>query len=238
MGKTAWVAGASGLVGGHLMTQLAAHPAYEKVIALVRSPVNAGWAALPKVKQHVVDWDALKNNIEQNGLSTVERNGLDNAEQDELASPVDDLFCALGTTKKKTPDSKQYYQIDVEYPLVFADIGLQHGATFYGLVSAHGAKAKSLSSYLKMKGQLETQLTGKTFSHQAIARPGLLKGDRQESRLGEQLGEIFTNRLPGNYKAIYAYDVAAALIASANTSMNGISLLSSSSMQGAKNRAR
>jgi len=230
MGKTAWVAGASGLVGGHLMTQLAAHPAYEKVIALVRSPVNADWATLPKIKQHVIDWSVLENSIEQSGT--------DNAEQNELASPVDDLFCALGTTKKKTPDSKQYYQIDVSYPLAFADIGLQQGATFYGLVSAHGAKAKSLSSYLKMKGQLETQLTGKAFSHQAIARPGLLKGDRQESRLGEQLGEIFTNRLPGNYKAIYAYDVSAALIASANTPMNGISLLSSSSMQGAKNRAR
>ena len=48
MSKTAWVAGASGLIGGHLVTQLSQSKHYDRVVALVRTPSNAPWAKLPK----------------------------------------------------------------------------------------------------------------------------------------------------------------------------------------------
>lgn len=213
MAKTAWVSGASGLVGGHLISQLCANDNYEKVIAFVRTPSQAEWSQNPKVEQWSIDYDALVASVPD--------------------ATVDDVFCALGTTAKKTPDKDQYYKIDVTYPLNFADLALEHGARFYGLVSAHGASASSLSSYLKMKGRLEGQLKQKSFNRQAFARPSLLKGDRQEFRLGEQLSEHILNLFPGNYKAIAAKDVAAALIKAANSDQQGTTILSSASMQNA-----
>ena len=84
---------------------------------------------------------------------------------------VDDLFCALGSTTKKTPDKGEYYQIDVQYPLNFAKLGAQHGANFYGLVSSHGASPKAFSYYLQMKGELEDKLSKQSYQHITIARP-------------------------------------------------------------------
>jgi uncharacterized protein YbjT (DUF2867 family) len=213
MGKVAWVAGATGLVGGHIVNLLNQDPTYRKVIAFVRKPVQTDWSAHDKVEQWTVDYDDLKA-------------------IDHDAS-VNDLFCALGTTKKDTPDAARYYDIDVNYPLRFSDLGLAHGAQFYGVVSAHGADAKSFSSYLKMKGQMEEQLQTRAYKHLAIARPGMLKGDRGRFRLGEFVGGLFTNFMPGNYKTINALDVAAALIAAASSGDDGVRYLASKDMQGA-----
>jgi len=216
MGKTAWVAGATGLVGGHIVNLLNQNSNYRKVVAFVRKPVQTEWSAHPKVEQWTVDFDDLKV-------------------MDHDAS-VNDLFCALGTTKKATPDAARYYDIDVNYPLRFSDLGLAHGAHFYGVVSAHGADAKSFSSYLKMKGQMEDQLQTRAYKHMAISRPGMLKGDRGSFRPGEAVGGFFTDLMPGNYKTIKALDVAAALVAEANTSHDRVYYLASKDMQGASGR--
>lgn len=215
MNKTAWVAGASGLVGGHLIRQLAQDPAYKKVVALVRAPCRDDWTSLNKVEQWLVDYENLS------ALSDAER--------------VDDLFCALGSTTRKTPDKAAYHRIDVDYPLEFARLGLKHGARRYALVSAHGASTRSLSIYFKMKGELETSLKTLGYPHLIIARPGLLKGQRNEFRFAEKIGEAFATFLPGNYKAINAADVAAAMIRACNSSApinSSVQLLCSAEMQG------
>ena len=80
MEKVAWVAGATGLVGGHIVNLLKENPNYRKVIAFVRKPVKTNWSAHAKVEQWIVDYEDLKA-------------------KDPDAS-VADLFCALGTTKK------------------------------------------------------------------------------------------------------------------------------------------
>lgn len=213
MGKIAWVAGATGLVGGHIVNLLNQNPNYGKVVAFVRKPVQAKWGTHPKVEQWIVDYDDLK--------------------AIESDASVDDLFCALGTTKKKTPDAARYYDIDVNYPLKFSDLGLAHGGQSYGVVSAHGANAKSFSSYLKMKGQMEEQLQTRAYKHIAISRPGMLKGDRGSFRLGEFVGGFVTDLMPGNYKTVKALDVAAALVSQAESSHNGVTFIASKDMQGA-----
>lgn len=220
MKKTAWVAGASGLVGGHLIRQLAQDPAYDKVVALVRTPCRDNWADLDKVEQWQVDYENLS------ALSDAER--------------VDDLFCALGSTTRKTPDKAAYHRIDVDYPLEFARLGLKHGARRYALVSAHGASTRSLSGYFKMKGELEMSLKTLGYPHLIIARPGLLKGQRNESRPGERMAEVFASFLPGNFKAIAAADVAAALIQACNSgelTNSCVQLLCSAEMQGCAQQA-
>lgn len=219
--QVAWVVGATGLVGGELVAQLANSTRYTKVVALVRNTSKAEWSRHPKVTQVSVDFNDLANSI-PNEL---------------MAQGADALFCALGSTKKKTPDPEKYYQIDVGYPLAFAELGKQCGARFYGVVSAHGANTKSLSSYLRMKGEMEAQLCDLSYAYTAIARPGLLMGERGEFRKLEKLAELVTKHLPGNYRAIAAADVAAALIhASSKDSCKQASKvvkLSSANMQGA-----
>ncbi len=212
MGKTAWVAGASGLIGSHLVSLLSQHPNYERVVALVRSPSKAPWVKLPNVEQWPVNYRAL---------SAPE------------PKKVDDVFCALGSTTRKTPNKEAYYEVDVTFPLNVARAGLENGARYYGLVSAHGAKAKALSFYMQMKGEAESQLLELNYPHLVFARPSLLLGNRDEFRPAEKLGEVFMGLLPGNLKAIQAHDVASALILEANHSNTGTQILNSAKMQGA-----
>lgn len=209
MSKIVWVAGASGLIGQHLIEALSKDDDYKRIIALVRTPLDTPAFKHPKLEQFKINFDDLQAPGEH----------------------VDSLFCALGSTTRKTPNHDDYYRIDVSYPLAFAELGKKAGAEFYGLVSAHGANDRSLSSYLKMKGTLETQLSALRLARLSIARPSLLKGDRKEFRILEKMSEGFMSLLPGNYRAIEAKRVAQALIQAEKKLHSGTRILSSKEMQ-------
>lgn len=55
----------------------------------------------------------------------------------------------------------------------------------YVLISSGGANAKSMLAYPKMKGDLEDKVNELGFEHTVILRPGLIVGDRDESRPAE-----------------------------------------------------
>lgn len=217
--KTAWVAGASGLIGGHLVQQLCASKRYSHVIAFVR-PGKALAFKDPKLEYFECDWDAM-----------LEASIVKGAVFHAPSESVDDLFCALGSTTKRTPDKALYHRIDVEYPEAFAKLGKAHGARYYGLVSAHGASTKLPSFYLGMKKEVEQKVREADYPNLAIARPSLLLGAREEFRLAESASEWVCKLLPGNYKAIEAHDVAAALIRAASSHEAGCHILESASMQ-------
>lgn len=217
--KIAWVAGATGLIGGHLVQQLCNDKKYDRVIAFVR-PGKEPHFKHEKLELFACDWGQLL----EAGQSKESR----------FAPPtpnVDDMFCALGSTTKQTPDKTLYHRIDVEYPQAFAKLGKQHGARFFGLVSAHGASTKLPSFYLGMKKEVEQKIRDADYPNMAIARPSLLLGERSEFRLAESASEWICKLLPGNYKAIEAQDVAAALLKASANHEAGCHILESASMQ-------
>jgi uncharacterized protein YbjT (DUF2867 family) len=198
--KSAILFGASGLVGSSLLTQLLDNPAYDKVIIVVRKPLPVQHQKLTTV---IGDYAALPDLKQQ--------------------LCADEVFISLGTTKKKTPDQNEYYQIDHDYPVLAASIAKINGARSVLLVSAIDANANSKIFYVRTKGQVEADIIALGFEHTYIFRPSMLVGDRKESRPMEKffigLFSILNPLLAGSWKryhSIHVKDLAAAMINAAN----------------------
>lgn len=206
MGKKALIAGATGLIGSHLLHLLLHNETYEQVIAIVRSPLPIKH---PKLIEQVVDFDKLEEN--------------------PSLFAVDDVFCCLGTTIKKAGSQEVMYRIDVDYPYTIATLAQQHGAKQFLLVSAMGANPSSSIFYSRMKGELEQKLSKLPFPSISIIRPALLLGERKEFRLGERLLAVVTKgtawlmmRSLRKYKAIEGKKVAAAMFKISQMNKSGV----------------
>jgi uncharacterized protein YbjT (DUF2867 family) len=195
--RTALVAGATGLVGGHCVDLLLDHPDYARVVVLTRRGLSREHSRL-EVRE--VDFDALPAGTE--GLS------------------IDDVFLCLGTTIKKAGSQEAFRRVDHGYTIAVARLAHERGARRAALVSAVGADLAAWSSYLRVKGETERDVAAVGFDTLAVMRPGLLLGDRTETRVGERVG-IAVARAVGpalfgglrDYRAIDAREVAAAMIA-------------------------
>jgi len=193
--KKAILFGASGFVGKYLLENLLLSDIYHEVTIVVRKPLNIQH---PKLNIVLADYHSLAQNKEY------------------LVG--DDVFISLGTTKKKTPDEKEYYQIDHDYPVLAAQLTKANGATSVCLVSAVGANANSSIFYVKTKGEAERDVIAVDFEHTHIFRPSMIMGDREESR---SLEKVFINLFAvinlllvggmNKYKGITAKDIAKAM---------------------------
>jgi uncharacterized protein YbjT (DUF2867 family) len=187
--------GASGLIGGELLKLLLEDPAFHKVKIVVRKKLSINH---DKLEQIVVDFSTIGDH------------------QDKLK--VDVVFSCLGSTKKKTPDLKEYYKIDHDYPLLVGKITKDQGAKSFHIVSSLGANNSSSNFYLKMKGETEDDIAKLGFKSFHIYRPSLLTGDRKEKRLLENSGDflmkIINPLLLGSlkkYRSISGKTVASAM---------------------------
>lgn len=165
MPKTAVILGATGLVGGEIVEQLAKRKSIATVIAITRRAVKF---ESPKVANHVVDFDDLSAAAE--------------LFQGDL------FFSALGTTRKQAGSIKAQRTVDLDYQLQAAKLAAQNGVDHYLLVSSSAADSSSKSAYLKMKGELEDAVLKLPFARISIFRPSLLLGERARFRAGEALG--------------------------------------------------
>ncbi|KXL46319.1 hypothetical protein M433DRAFT_67590 [Acidomyces richmondensis BFW] len=113
------------------------------------------------------------------------------------------FISALGTTRATAGGFDNQKKIDYDLNLELAKAAKAAGTTTYVLISSSGANSSSYSGYLKMKGDLEEAVKALDFDHTVIVRPGLLVGQRNESRLAEGIlrniatvaGKISGNRL-------------------------------------------
>ncbi|MFD2514585.1 oxidoreductase [Pontibacter locisalis] len=209
--RTALIAGASGLVGGHCLNLLLQSDRYSQVISIGRHDLPL---IHPKLEQRVVAFNKLK------------------ASSSILVA--DDVFCCLGTTIKKAGSKEAFYKVDHTYVVELANITAQKGAAQFLVVSAMGADAGSMIFYNKVKGEMERDVQQQGFDAVHIFRPSLLLGDREEKRSGEELAskimKPLSNLMVGplkNYKPIEAETVAKAMVYAAAQNQKGVHIHSS-----------
>lgn len=211
-GRTALVAGATGLVGRQILAGLLADDTVRAVHALVRRPLGMQHA---KLTTHVVDFAALPP-----------------------LPLIDEVYLALGTTIKVAGSRQAFRAVDHDANLAVARAALAAGARHLGLVSAMGADPESSIFYSRVKGELETGVAALGYQGVVIARPSMLAGDR--AALGQPVrgGEVLALRVsrwlwplvPRNYRSIQAADVAQALLRAVPGSQ-GRQVLASGAMQ-------
>ncbi|MDF0581183.1 NAD(P)H-binding protein [Bradyrhizobium yuanmingense] len=161
--KTALVFGATGFIGSHLLRDLLDSPDYSRVVAVVRKPLAGSDPKLTVLIGDLASLPALKPQL-----------------------VADEIFIALGTTRKHTPDEAEYYKIDHDYPLLAAEIAKANGARSVFLVTAVGANTGSGVFYLRTKGEVERDILSLDFEHTHIFRPSMILGERDEDRPRER----------------------------------------------------
>jgi uncharacterized protein YbjT (DUF2867 family) len=205
MPRTALLLGATGLVGGELLTLLLADADYRQVTVLVRRNLPR---THPKLAQRVVDFGDLAGTAD--------------------AFKVDDVFCCLGTTIKKAGSQEAFREVDYMYPVESAKLAARQGAGQYLLITALGANARSSVFYNRVKGEVEEAIGKLPLKSLHIFRPSLLLGDRQESRTGEKIATAVMKPLAfllagplKKYRGIQARTVAQAMLRTAKRDLAG-----------------
>lgn len=210
--RTALVAGASGLVGGHLLDLLLSSPDVARVISLGRRPLERADA---KLDQRSVDFAHL--------------DALD-------LPPVTEAYCCLGTTLAKAGSREAFRAVDHDAVLAFARLAKRAGAERFLIVTALGADPRSGIFYNRVKGEVEEALKGVGFSSLTILQPSLLLGDRAESRPGERAAilasRVFAPLLrPFASRPIEARTVARAMVALGRAPRPGTRVVASGELQ-------
>ena len=191
--------GSTGLVGDEVRKKIATLFPAHQVILVVRKKLNDLGAHETQIISDLVSHDELKNKL--------------------MGLKPEAAFCCIGTTMKKAGSKEAFFQVD--HTLIFnaAKASYLAGVKSFGLISSSGASAKSSIYYLKVKGQMEKALISLGFSRLVILRPGLLLGERSESRpmeaLSQNLAPVMNKFMIGplkKYRPINANTVAEALV--------------------------
>jgi uncharacterized protein YbjT (DUF2867 family) len=200
----ALILGATGLIGSELLKQLLADASFEKITLLVRRHVAV---ASPIVDQHVIDFSQPDTWL-------------------HFGQDVDVVFCAVGTTRSKTPNLVDYRKIDFDIPVNAIRLAEKNKIQKFMLVSSVGASANSKNFYLRIKGEVEDVLKHSSIAVKGIFQPSLLLGERKERRVGEYLARaimpVFNFMIPMKYKPIQAAVVASAMIEASKKQDSGL----------------
>jgi uncharacterized protein YbjT (DUF2867 family) len=216
MPQKALLAGATGLVGRELASQLSASDEYAAVHVLLRRDVPE-LAALPKLVAHVVTFEHLPT-----------------------FPAVDDVYIALGTTIKVAGSQEAFRRVDYDYVVAVARAGRAAGARRLGVVSSLGADAKSSVFYNRVKGEMQATLAELGYESVVFAQPSLLMGDRESLGQPVRGAEAWARRLlepiswivPAGVRPVRASGVAAMLLRGVLAAPPGVSFIENRAMHG------
>jgi hypothetical protein len=145
--------------GGNIYSILSSHPSVSSLYAYARKDLSATSAKVhPLVSSDTSTWASLY----------------------PKASSI--FFTALGTTRGAAGSVANQRKIDYDLNLELAKAAKEHGATTCVVVSSGGASSTSMLAYPRMKGELEEAVKELGFEHTVILRPGLIVGQREDSR--------------------------------------------------------
>ncbi|KAH7119637.1 NAD dependent epimerase/dehydratase family protein-like protein [Dendryphion nanum] len=166
MSTTAALAGSTGLVGSHILSQLLAHPSISSLHAYTRRK-------LP------------------NATASTKLNPLSSTDTSTWASlfptsPAPKIFLsALGTTRGQAGSVEAQRKVDLDLNYALATAAKAAGVETYVLISSMGSNSASRMPYAQMKGELEDKVKALKFKNTVILRPGVIVGSREDSRPAE-----------------------------------------------------
>ena len=192
--KIPCVVGSTGLVGSHLISVLS--KIYPKVISITRLKDNY---SLPCVKNVIVDFDDIKN--------------------EDIFNNNNQLYIALGTTRKKAGSDQNFIKVDYDYCMDLANNALLNGVKRVSIISSVGSNPNSNLLYPRTKGLLEKELSKLPFEHISVMKPSFILGARKETRIAEKTGKFLFSLIDPflfgglkKYKSIHARDIARAMV--------------------------
>ncbi len=164
--KNALIMGATGATGSELVKLLIQSPLYNEIhIVHYRETKFKG---LPKITEHIIDMDRLIDQL-------------------NIQEPIHDIFCTIGTTRKKAKSIENFIRIDLDYILELGQWAKNEKVNSFNVISSSNANKDSFFLYLKTKGKMEQKLSELQLSQLNIFRPPLLYApNRSEIRLIEK----------------------------------------------------
>src|SRR5262245_57369240 len=126
--KVALLAGATGLVGSHLLNALLAAPEFGRVYAISRRPMTLEH---PRLANRIVQFEKLETQLKGTTCHVA--------------------FCCLGTTLRQAGSEAAFRKVDVDSVLAFARAARTAQARRFVFVSSIGASKESKHFYLRVK---------------------------------------------------------------------------------------
>lgn len=151
------LAGATGLVGSHVMLEARECP-WLRLVALSRreAPMPRG-VRMEMLVAEPGRWSEAVAAIEPEAV-----------------------ICALGTTIRQAGNEEAFRAVDHDLVMALATAAKEAGAQSFVLVSSAGADAHGKAFYLRVKGETEATVSKLKFRRLDILRPGLLRGSRPQ----------------------------------------------------------
>ncbi len=204
--------GATGLVGSEVTRQALRDSRVNKLVTLTRRPQDSAAG----LENHVVDFDNLPD--------------------DAPWWSMDAVVCTLGRTLRTAGSTAVFWRVDHDYPLEVARRAREAGTPTFALNSALSASARSPLLYSRTKGKLEEALQTCGFDSLTFVRPGLIGGQRNESRPAERLAvkatSLLAPALPRRFRVNPAENIAKALLDAAIAASPGVHVVDSRTLAG------
>lgn len=148
--------GASGAVGGHVVSTLLAMPELKRLTLLGRREmVLPDGARKVGVKQQVVNIESPDTYV-------------------DFVAGHDAAVCTLGVGQPSQMTKAEFVRIDKDVVIAFATICKQNGVRHFALLGAVGADSKSRAFYLRIKGELEDALVALNFERLSLFQPSMI----------------------------------------------------------------
>lgn len=206
--KTALIMGATGMTGKILTGLLLGSPIYENVYVLHYRPTPFS------ENEHIIDMDDIETGL-------------------KIEGPVDDVFCTIGSTRKRAGSAEAFRKVDLDYVLALGRWARTKDIKRFSVISSDCAGAGSMFLYLKTKGEMEDGLRALEFPCLNIYRPPMLHAEsRPEHRFGEKAGYCIMNALSvlpglGKQKPLDVSKLAQVMFSEAQTDCSGVRVFGS-----------